>query len=124
MSDSDVAAFAARREFAIAALRAEHGDEVTLYRGVKGAQARKLQESGSDDVDLGVRSLSSFATSRTSAGEFAGKKGVIVEVKVPVEDAWMVRDVMPRRMINNFSDDAGEVVLLNKAKTRKAKIVR
>ena len=36
----------------------------------------------------------------------------------------MVRDVMPRRMINNFSDDAGEVVLLNKAKTRKAKIVR
>ena len=124
LSDSDVAAFAARREFAIAALRAEHGDEVTLYRGVKGAQARKLQESGSDDVDLGVRSLSSFATSRTSAGEFAGKKGVIVEVKVPVEDAWMVRDVMPRRMINNFSDDAGEVVLLNKAKTRKAKIVR
>lgn len=124
LSDTDVAAFAARREFAVAALRAEHGDEVTLYRGVKGAQAKKIRDSGQDDVDLGVRSLSSFATSKTSAAGFAGKNGVVVEVKVPVEDAWMVRDVMPRRMVNNFSDDAGEVVLLNKGKTRKAKVVR
>ena len=124
MSESDVSAFAARREFAVAALRAEHGDEVTLYRGIKGAQARKIRESGQEDVDLGVRSLASFATSRTSAAGFAGKNGVVVEVKVPVEDAWMVRDVMPCRMIHNFSDDAGEVVLLNKKKTRKAKVVQ
>lgn len=124
LSDSDVSAFAARREFAVAALRAEHGDEVTLYRGVKGAQAKKIRESEQDDIDLGVRSLSSFATSKTSAAGFAGKNGVVVEVKVPVEDAWMVRNAMPRRMVNNFSDDAGEVVLLNKGKTRKARVVR
>ena len=122
LSEQDVAAFDARRKFAVESLRKEFGDEVTLYRGVKGAQAKKIKESGEDEVELGVRSIASFATIRGSAEDFAGKNGVVVEVKVPVEDAWMVRGVMPRGIVS-FSDDAGEVVLMNRDKTRKARVV-
>jgi HK97 family phage portal protein len=123
LSEQDVAAFEARRKFAVESLRAEHGDEVTLYRGIKGSQAKKIKESGEEEVELGVRSIASFATVRGSAEGFAGKNGVVVEVRVPVEDAWMVRSAMPRR-ISSYSDDAGEVVLMNRANTRKARVVR
>jgi HK97 family phage portal protein len=123
LSENDIKAFEARKQATIDHLRKEYGDEMTLYRGVKGSQAKKIRESSQDEVDLGVYSLSSFATSRASASGFAGKSGVVVEVKVPVEDAWMHRELMPRR-IASYSDDAGEVVIHNKTKTRKARVSR
>jgi len=123
LSETDLKAFEARRAFAVDALRKEYGDEITLYRGIKGSQAKKIKESGDSEVEFGVRSIASFATSSASASEFAGKNGVVVEVKVPVEDAWMVRGVMPRKIVS-FSDDAGEVVLMNRTESRRGRVVR
>lgn len=59
--------------------------EVTLYRGVRGDQARAIQaalESGAEHINLDTRSISSFSESRKAAAEFGD---VIIKVTVPVE---------------------------------------
>lgn len=121
LSESDHKAFAARREWMQQKFRELHGEEIEVYRGVKGAYAKKLPESG--EVDLPGYALSSWTVDEFDAHEFAGSKGRVLRTKIKASDIWM----LPRVGIESalkIADARNEVVILNTSKTRKAEVVR
>lgn len=112
------------------------GDKIVLYRGIHGTQAKKLVESGARQgsaINLGVYPLSSFSVKRYSAMRFAdgtsvtssrGRKQryqVVLKCEVPISDIFGANDVGGRSVIR-YSDDHGEVVVLNRKTTREATI--
>lgn len=122
-------AFEARRQFVQEYFRKKYGDEVTVYRGIRGPQAKKIKENygAKDEIDLPVYGLSSWSVSPGAASDFAmtGKAsrqkftGVVVKTTIKPEDVWLLpREVGPTDVIR-FSEDRGEIVTLNKNKTRK-----
>lgn len=130
LSAQDVAAFSARQRWHQAQFQTEFGGEVTLYRGVTGAYAKKLfaaaptsgPAEGVMQVDMPTYALSSWTPSRGVANEFAkGKTGIVVSTVVRAQDVWM----MPRRgteSVLRVADARDEVVVLNKTPTRRVKV--
>lgn len=127
LSDDEVSAFRARQEFTQVYVRDQFAGKIDaegnieLYRGVSGSQGRKIREAGGQEVDLAVHSLSSFTLSRRDAEDFArGKNGVVLKVKVPVKDLWSAPRMTSPHQVIRFSEDSGELVVLNSAKYRRA----
>jgi len=114
-----LAAFKARTKFVQDWARKEHGEKIVVYRGIKGEQARKLGDA--DEVDLKVHMLSSFTTLRRKATDFAGKNGVVLQTTITPDDVFMAND-LGAKSIQRFSDDHGELVVMSKGPTRKAKV--
>ncbi len=130
MTEDALNAFKARREIFQKRLLAKNPDGfVTVYRGISGAQARKLiKENPAKDqeVDLGVHQLSSWSMDEYDAGEFAfgpkrKKVGVVLSARIPIKDVWTAGRI--GQGVIRFEDTMNEVVTLNAQKTIKAKVV-
>ncbi len=117
LSDAEFRAIQARTEFTQEWARQTHGEEFTVYRGVKGKFAKEL---GEGETDMPVRGLTSFTTSRAAAREFAGKSGRIVETKVRADEVFISNE-LGAKGITRFSDDRGELVILSKDSARKVR---
>jgi hypothetical protein len=104
-------------------LRAEHGDIITLYRGVQFEQADILKnvELG-EDVDLGVHGLSSWSTSLKTAKTYAdqSRNGVVLKSEIKIDDVFMSAKYGPTP---KYKVDKTEVVIMSKTATRKAELV-
>lgn len=115
LSDSDRQAFAARREWMQQQFRKEYGKKLTVYRGVHGAYAKKV------DDELPSYALSSWTPDRSVAMQFAkGKAGLVVATEITADDVW----ILPRRGVEGVlkvADARDEIVILNKGKARKVK---
>jgi 2'-5' RNA ligase len=131
LTDKEQRAFRARTEFVQAHVRAHasmyelDGDEITVYRGIKGAQGKLVNAATSDEVDFGVRGLSSWTPHRGSAQLFAGRgsTGAVVATRAKLSDVFWVNNVMSSARIVNFSDDSYEVVLKSAQPVRRSKKV-
>ena len=125
LSDVELAAFSARMEFVQDIVGERIGKTLTLYRGFRGAYARKvLAAVGTDDVvDLPVYGLSSWTDNPRRAREFAGKAGVVVKATVSLSDVWNASGIGVQN-VTRFSDDHGEVVTLNREATRRVTLFR
>jgi hypothetical protein len=123
MDEKTLTAFHERQKAHQDFFRSQHGNEVTVYRGIKGPQARKIKLAGpGDDVEVATHALSSWSTSSYDAGEFAGKSGVVLETTVKAEDIWFTSKLGARGVIR-FIEDREEIVALNRSNTVKAKYV-
>lgn len=120
LNDKELSGFKARREWMQQKFREVHGDEVEVYRGVKGAYAKKLPESG--EVDLPSYALSSWSLSSTDAREFSGKTGRVIKTKIKAEDVWLL-PATGVRSPHTIADAGNEVVVLNTGKTRRATVL-
>ncbi len=82
-------------------LRRQHGDEVTLYRGVVNDQARELLGRAGQEASVNVASPSSSSLNSKTAEGYAksspikrdGTEGAVMQVTVPVEDIWVHGDL-------------------------------
>jgi hypothetical protein len=125
LSDTDLSAFRERGSLLQTSLADEHpSGEVELYRGIKGAQAKKLGGEVGGEVELGVHGLSSWSTSRSVAAEFSGKSGRILSTTVKIKDVWSTGEHIMAHQIIRFSDQHGEYVIKTSGKTRAARVVR
>lgn len=117
ISEKEKSAFKARKEFTEQYVRKEFGEEITVYRGISGAQSRKIKEalnSGADKIEVGVRGLQSFTTNVSAAREFSGNNGVIISTKIKPSEVWSYNGLGVRGPIS-FSEDRSELVVLHKS---------
>lgn len=125
-TEEDKKAYRARQAWMQKKFRQEYGEEIELYRGVKGAYAKKLPESG--EVDLPAYALSSWSANAYDAQQFMGKtpaarrSGRLLKTKVKVSDIWLLPRVGTEDVIR-VADARDEVVVLNKDKTRRATVI-
>ena len=123
LSQKELDAYTARQEFTQDFVRANYGNEIEVYRGIKGLQAKKLREAiegGASEADVSVRSLASYSVSFKDAQEFAGGKGAVFKVKVKASDVWSTNELGVRDVVR-FKEDRKEFVMLNRAKTVRVK---
>lgn len=123
LDEPTLAAFKARTKFVQDWARREYGDKITVYRGVKGEQARDLEQTKGREVELKTHMLASFTTLRSKAEAFAGKNGIVLETTITPDEVFIAND-LGTKPIQRFSDDRGELVVMGKGLTRKAKIAR
>lgn len=105
-------------------------EEEEYARALSTAKADAYQKAfheaapkGSREVDLGVRGLSSWSTSEYDAGDFAGEKGAVLKMKIKASDVWHYTGATGARGVIRYVEDAGEVVVHSKTKTRRAEYV-
>jgi hypothetical protein len=132
-AEDDAKAFRARTEFLQARVREVyadkiHDDKITLYRGVHGKQAQEIVRRGiqqDEEVDVEQYGLSSWTTSQYDAQHFArGMKrkerySAVLKTDVDIKDVYGGNDVGARGVIR-FSDDHGEIVVMNRGTKRRA----
>jgi 2'-5' RNA ligase len=127
LTDDQKAAFRARMEFVQEHTRQEYNgaSTVDVYRGVKGAQGKIINQSDENEIDLKVRSLSSWTPYRSLAQGFAGtgSTGVVLRATVPVRDIFWNNDIVRGMRMFNFSDDAKELVTLTSSATRRSRVM-
>lgn len=120
-TDEMRAAMEARTQFVRAWAKQNYGDEITVYRGVKGKQAKQILASGAETVELDVYGLSSWTTSRSKARAFAGNRGVLLETKVKAKDVFW-SNALGAKGIVRFADDSGELVVTTAKNARTARV--
>jgi hypothetical protein len=142
LSDDDLKAYKARMEFIQAHIRHQYGDEITVFRGLKGAFARKVKEAAVQvarevgnhfEAELPVRELSSWTPSQSTAEDFAygytrsGRnkhgKGIVVSMTMKTDDVFNSNEVGAKNVIR-FTDDHDELVMLGREPTVKVRIVQ
>lgn len=119
LSEKEVKGFEARREWMQQKFREKYGDEVEVYRGVKGAYAKKLTLA--KDIDLPSYTLSSWSVNAYDAMQFAGKAGHVLKTTIKAEDVWLLPSNGVQSPIK-VSDEHDEIVVLNREKTRRVKL--
>jgi hypothetical protein len=127
LSDDDVKAFKERLDITHEHMLKENPEgTITVYRGIKGAQAKKAQGQIDDnnELELGVHGLSSWSTYPSTAAGFAGKKGVIVAMDVPIKDVWSAGSRVLGSQIVRFTDQHGEVVVKTSDPSRRVRVTR
>lgn len=97
-------AILADRAFTVEALRAVHGDELTVYRGVASTYGNQLADAikSEGSIELGQNAITSWTTDKNMAIQFAVNgpgnvrgaqsnlgRGVVIAQKVKVEDVWL-----------------------------------
>lgn len=75
---------------------------VTLYRGVQGEYAKNLKAAlaKSDSVEMQMHPATSWSESRAEAAKFAGRSGVTIARRVPIDDVlfhWRVSSNLSAR---------------------------
>jgi len=143
LSDDDLKAYEARAEFIQARIRERYGDEIMVFRGLKGAFARKVKEAAVKvdepgggyhyEAELPVRELSSWTPSARTAGDFAygynrrGQqkhgKGCVVSMQMKTDDVFNSNEVGAKNVIR-FTDDHDELVMLGREPTVTVKMER
>jgi hypothetical protein len=71
----------------------------------------------SAEVSLGVRGLSSWSTSKSDAGTFAGTKGRVLATQITFRDVWSHTGFGVRGVIR-YVEDKAEVVVFSKSSSR------
>jgi hypothetical protein len=125
LSGADLKAYEERTEFVQEYARAnvfKGEEEVEVFRGVRGAYAKRIPGEPGAEHDLKVYGLTSWTTSARKAQDFAGRGGTVVATKVKLKDVWNVQEIINSTSIVRYSDDTGEVVVKSDASTRKVRV--
>ncbi len=122
LSVTDVAAFKERYNLLQKSLEKNHpSGEVTLYRGVKGPQAKKIEGR---TTELGVHGLSSWSDRQYVASEFAGKSGRVLQTNAKVKDIWTTGEHVVANQVVRIADQHGEYVVKTAGKSRTVNVIR
>jgi hypothetical protein len=103
-------------------LKEHPSGQIEVYRGIKGAQIKKLGTE--EEVDLGVHALSSWSTHVFTAQEFAGKKGAVLKTTISISDVWATGEHAMEHQLMRMADQHGEIVVLSSDKSRRVHVVR
>ena len=127
LSEKEVAAYRARTEFVQQYVKEKHGKEIELFRGVHGAQAKKISKAILDEgeaaIDFAQYGLASWTTDVYDTNFFAyGKnlrgQGAVITFKANYRDVFSIDEIGVRSPLR-FSEDRGEFVLINPSNVRR-----
>jgi len=101
------AAYTARKRYIEAYFRKKYGDEIEVFRGLKGEQQKIVDSTNSGDrLSLPIRELSSF----TPIWPLARTFGSVVKFRIKAEDVWALPSELGVKPVQKFGSDVGEVI--------------